>query len=310
MKRGFTLVELIIAMVITALLASVGLQVLEYIYKSYLQTRSITELEAKTQIALEILGKRLQYRIKPTLAVHLGSNFFNGNYYSLNDATSNNRCNNNPEDCRLVWYKQDYENQRFINTNNGNGMIQMAWSGFTDMKFNDTGITHATARQISFPSPGSNTSGGKMKDHSGLVFKGVSSNLNDFYNIATWTSKSVFDSNNIAGTDNINFSKPNASKLQVSDQYYIADTANEVYVDNCKPGKGCNLNLTYYYRPWFIIDPFRPSSALLAQNVSSFRFTQLGSDGIILKLCMIDPNQPLDKNKNRFLEICKTQAVQ
>lgn len=308
MKRGFTLVELIIAMVITALLASVGLQVLEYIYKGYLQTRSITELEAKTQIVLEILGKRLQYRIKPTLAVHLGNNFSNGNYYSLNDATRNNRCNNNPEDCRLVWYKQDYENQRLINS--GNGMIQMVWSGVGNMNFNDQGTTQATARHVSFSSPGSSTNGGVMKDHSGLVFKGVSSNLNDFYNIATWTSKSVFDSNNIAGTNNIDFSKPNASELQVSDQYYIADTANEIYVDNCKLGKGCNLNLTYYYRPWYIIDPIRPSSALLAQNVSSFRFTQLGSDGIILKLCMIDPNQPLDKNKSRFLEICKTQAVQ
>ena len=52
-RKGFTLIELTVVLVITGLLAYAGIQATLNIYKNYLQSRAINTLETQTELVLE-----------------------------------------------------------------------------------------------------------------------------------------------------------------------------------------------------------------------------------------------------------------
>ncbi|MFW5619385.1 MAG: PulJ/GspJ family protein, partial [Campylobacter hyointestinalis] len=109
MKKAFTLIELVIAITITAILASIGTEIISTVYQNYIQTRSITKLEAQTELAITQISKRLQYRIKQTLV-----GYENGDYKK--DMIG---C----KDCGIAWYMQSYESRRLGEAN------KTGWSG-------------------------------------------------------------------------------------------------------------------------------------------------------------------------------------
>ena len=76
MKRNaFTMMELIFVIVIMAILATFGVELLKQTYEGYARSLYINELQSKSSNAVQTLANRLTYRIKDSITTSsIGSN--------------------------------------------------------------------------------------------------------------------------------------------------------------------------------------------------------------------------------------------
>lgn len=316
MKRAFTMIELVVAIVISGILLSIGVKIFDVIYKNYIQQKRIVELESISKTVIEQIEKRLSYRIKPTLSMKIGDD-----YKSLKDADSSDT--KNP----FIWYMQSYETQRIFDSENNR---IFGWTGFINL---DKDKTLPDANGLTINSPKSNFS--KIKDIINdlgfsdlfifIIFKvDPENNINRYYVKPNTTNliNPLAHKIEIESNTNLKINKPLKeilekkdandkfiNKLEISELYYLSHSINQLSIDNSK-----NLLLTEFI-------PFGDNGAhkevsknVLAANVSSLRFKYLGgSDSISIKLCLEDPNTEIkDPNtgKDQILEVCKTQVVQ
>ncbi|OCS00696.1 prepilin-type N-terminal cleavage/methylation domain-containing protein [Campylobacter fetus subsp. testudinum] len=314
MKRAFTMIELVVAIVISGILLSIGVKIFDVIYKNYIQQKRIVELESISKTVIEQIEKRLSYRIKPTLSMKIGDD-----YKSLKDADSSDT--KNP----FIWYMQSYETQRIFDSDNNR---TFGWTGFINL---DKDKTLPDANGLTINSPKSNFS--KIKDIINdlgfsdlfIIFKvDPENNINRYYVKPNTTNliNPLAHKIEIESNTNLKINKPLKeilekkdandkfiNKLEISELYYLSHSINQLSIDNSK-----NLLLTEFI-------PFGDNGAhkevsknVLATNVSSLRFKYLGgSDSISIKLCLEDPNTEIkDPNtgNKRILEVCKTQVVQ
>ncbi|WP_171941682.1 type II secretion system protein [Campylobacter fetus] len=314
MKRAFTMIELVVAIVISGILLSIGVKIFDVIYKNYTQQKRIVELESISKTVIEQIEKRLSYRIKPTLSMKIGDD-----YKSLKDADSDDT--KNP----FIWYMQSYETQRIFDSENNR---IFGWTGFINL---DKDKTLPDENGLTINSPKSNFL--KIKDIINdlgfsdlfIIFKvDPENNINRYYVKPNTTNliNPLAHKIEIESNTNLKINKPLKeilekkdandkfiNKLEISELYYLSHSINQLSIDNSK-----NLLLTEFI-------PFGDNGAhkevsknVLATNVSSLRFKYLGgSDSISIKLCLEDPNteteDPNTGNK-RILEVCKTQVVQ
>ncbi|MFW5625316.1 MAG: hypothetical protein ACOCMW_05980, partial [Campylobacter hyointestinalis] len=291
----------VIAITITAILASIGTEIISTVYQNYIQTRSITKLEAQTELAITQISKRLQYRIKQTL---VGYEKNKNKYKDITDCK---------EDCGIAWYMQSYESRRLGEAN------KTGWSGV---------INKATiARDEINLSPGygdddvqnlekvkeiieSITSKEVSKENRiALIFKQSEDKASEnYYNGNTNKVYKAYFSGNDLIIDKNNENKDD----KLEDLYYLSHTINRIYIDGDK-----NLKLD-------VIPATSPStkanennSYIIAKNVTTLRFTNfasennfVGSNGLILKICIKDPNLKVGKKENdQHLEVCKVKAI-
>ncbi|WP_201029869.1 type II secretion system protein [Campylobacter fetus] len=314
MKRAFTMIELVVAIVISGILLSIGVKIFDVIYTNYIQQKRIVELESISKTVIEQIEKRLSYRIKPTLSMKIGDD-----YKSLKDADSDDT--KNP----FIWYMQSYETQRIFDSENNR---IFGWTGFINL---DKDKTLPDENGLTINSPKSNFL--KIKDIINdlgfsdlfIIFKvDPENNINRYYVKPNTTNliNPLAHKIEIESNTNLKINKPLKeilekkdandkfiNKLEISELYYLSHSINQLSIDNSK-----NLLLTEFI-------PFGDNGAhkevsknVLATNVSSLRFKYLGgSDSISIKLCLEDPNTEIkDPNtgKDQILEVCKTQVVQ
>ena len=301
MKKAFTLIELVIAITITAILASIGTEIISTVYQNYIQTRSITKLEAQTELAITQISKRLQYRIKQTLV-----GYENGDYKDMIGC----------KDCGIAWYMQSYESRRLGEAN------KIGWSGV---------INKATivGNEINL-SPGYNvqnlekvkeiiksiTSKEVLKENPiALIFKqSEDKTVTKYYNgnNPDKVYEAYFSGNNII----IDKKNENIGD-ELEDLYYLSHTINRIYIDKKDnfDEVGGDLILETNFLPW---DDKNKISSTIAKNVTTLRFTNyasennfVGSNGLILKICIKDPNLKVGKKDNdpQHLEVCKVKAI-
>lgn len=303
MKKAFTLIELVIAITITAILASIGTEIISTVYQNYMQTRSITKLEAQTELAITQISKRLQYRIKQTLV-----GYEKNGYKDITDCK---------EDCGIAWYMQSYESRRLGEAN------EIGWSGVINKatiagdKINlSLGydnvqnlekvkeiITSITSKEVS------------EKNRIALIFKQIEDKASEnYYNGNTnKVYKAYFSGNNII----IDIDKKNKNKGdKLEDLYYLSHTINRIYIDGDK-----NLKLDVIPATSPSTKANKNNSYIIAKNVTTLRFTNfakennsennfVGSNGLILKICIKDPNLKVGKKDNDpHLEVCKVKAI-
>ncbi|OCR96412.1 prepilin cleavage protein [Campylobacter fetus subsp. testudinum] len=314
MKRAFTMIELVVAIVISGILLSIGVKIFDVIYTNYIQQKRIVELESISKTVIEQIEKRLSYRIKPTLSMKIGDD-----YKSLKEADSDDT--KNP----FIWYMQSYETQRIFDSENNR---IFGWTGFINL---DKDKTLPDENGLTINSPKSNFL--KIKDIINdlgfsdlfIIFKvDPENNINRYYVKPNTTNliNPLAHKIEIESNTNLKINKPLKeilekkdandkfiNKLEISELYYLSHSINQLSIDNSK-----NLLLTEFI-------PFGDNGAhkevsknVLATNVSSLRFKYLGgSDSISIKLCLEDPNTEIkDPNtgKDQILEVCKTQVVQ
>ncbi|MDL2346578.1 PulJ/GspJ family protein [Campylobacter hyointestinalis] len=304
MKKAFTLIELVIAITITAILASIGTEIISTVYQNYIQTRSITKLEAQTELAITQISKRLQYRIKQTL---VGYEKNKNEYKDITDCK---------EDCGIAWYMQSYESRRLgeVNKIGWSGVINKATIvgneinlslGYDDddnvqnlEKVKDI-IKNITSNEVSKENP------------IALIFKQSEDKASEnYYNGNTnKVYKAYFSGNNII----IDIDKKNKNKGdKLEDLYYLSHTINRIYIDGDK-----NLKLDVIPAASPSTKANKNNSYIIAKNVTTLRFTNfasennfVGSNGLILKICIKDPNLKVGKKDNDpHLEVCKVKAI-
>lgn len=302
-RSAFTMIELVMVIVVFGIVASIGAEIIASLYTNYLRTRAINQLQSQTEITLEQIAKRLQYRIKDSVR----ASDDNGTTWSaLPSATAGFGI--------IEWI--GISNESFLGEHNGTSTVP-GWSGLIDM--DDTVNTKLATRTLSTPgsrldfardtilalttdSPNGSidmyTPNGKLP---ALIFKGQKSATNTLaYSVDNYYS---FGPNNytlrVAYSTNTRFSIPVDDNLtdfdgdgngDLFEQYYLSHTAYALVPVGV--ANDFNLTLRYNYQPWngenYNADD-TPRS-VLAEHVSTFRIRQDG-DVVRIKLCIHDNNQ-------------------
>lgn len=297
-RRAFTMIELVMVIVVLGIVSMIATDIISKMYQGYIQTKIINELEQKTEMLINQVAKRLNYRIKETAIARKTSD---NSFLALNSEEINNSAGFN----MVEWI--GYDNEGFLGEyNTTKGFSVPGWSGFIDV--NDTATANA-ARTLKSPGSHLSIEENTIKalsnnhvdlttsgvDHPALIFKcpkpdanlslygwdyGVGNLADHAYTLAV--SKSSED------TFIIDNAQQDANR-SICEQYYLAWSAYALVPEGGN-ADDFNLTLKYNYRPWYgeRYDQ-NASSSVLAEHVSTFRVMQVG-ETLRVKICVQDGN--------------------
>lgn len=324
-RSAFTMLELVMVIVVFGIVASIGADIIASLYTNYLRTRAINRLQSQTEIVLEQIAKRLQYRIKGSVRA-IDTNGTNPNpIISLVDATGDYEI--------IEWI--GISNESFLGEHNGTSVVP-GWSGFIDM--NDMANTSHANRTLS--TPGSRldfanniikalTNGQIAMDGTGtttkrpaIIFKGSKpGDFQNYYENAINIANNPYArrvrclNNNCATRDILQLNSNNANddlidydgdgSRDLFEQYHLSHTAYALVPVGA--ANDFNLTLRYNYQPWegeTFANANDGNTSVLVEHVSTFRMRQDG-DVVRLKLCIHDNNQSGDFD----FSACKEKVI-
>ena len=299
MKKAFTLVELLFVMVVLAIIAGVGTDILRSLFDNYAVTAQIHRLESVANNAADMIATRLEKRVPQTTAIETTGT----NYQPLSAI--------NAQSGKLVFFRKAYELERnFISAKNG-GVEAPRISGFiNDLKTTTTGDNGNFTDTVEFTSIGAADL--KLDEYelffsndSSLLYENKSNHFDRYYSgkksfAYQCTQGKLEFQNGIftltrsacpASTSTI--IRPSMAALihkyylsKEIDKIYLED--NNLYLDTCDiKGENCK-------------------KSLLATGVSTFRFSALGSDPniastIVFKLCLVENDGKAEACQSRIV---------
>ncbi|MDD7600570.1 MAG: prepilin-type N-terminal cleavage/methylation domain-containing protein [Campylobacter sp.] len=312
MKKAFTLVELIFVMVVLAIVAAIGTDILRSLFDNYAVTAQIHRLESVANNAADTIATRLEKRVAQTTAIETilpKGDGTKGKKYQPLSAMTRADANND----KLVFFRKAYELERnFISAKNG-GVSAPRTSGFiSELKTTTTtGDGGKFVDTVEFVSKETNLTGLNLNDYelffsndSSLLYENKGDHFDRYYsgnksfayqcdggNIEFKEGKfTLVRSNCPASTSTI--VRPSMAALvhkfslsKEIDKIYLED--NNLYLETCDIKGDCK-------------------KSLLATGVSTFRFSALGSDPniantIVFKLCL--------KEDDGEAELCQSRIV-
>lgn len=306
MKKAFTMIELIMVIIVLGIVASIGAEIIVKLYDNYMRTRTINALETKTEVALEQIAKRFQYRIKDSTIAR-----------RFNDATG--LANNilpisspNLDNTYKIIEWIGYSNESFL------GTPRPGWSGFIDMDDTNTSSALRTLK-----TPDSNLSYAKnimstltyghvdltAGKEAALIFKRPWNTQNFGWRANNINQDDIATLKVIRNTDDIFQISADATPPEIYEQYYLASSAYALVPDNGVAANARDFNLTLYYNyaPWLPADNnyLRGDRSVLVEHVNLFHFRQ---DQTLLrfKLCIHDANQT---GFGERIVVCKEKVV-
>ena len=305
MKKAFTLLELIIVMVVLGIVSMISAEIIASIYERYVINRTIDKLESKTELTLDIIGQKLQYRIKESVIAR--KNKLSNDIKPLANADDSYKI--------LEWIGYDHDG--LLGDSNGSFNIP-GWDGFVDLIPSDgtqivspgshfmtieDGIIKKLSTKVALD--------GSKAHLPAIVFKGTRGELE--------ISKFGWDWTSTEHNYTIRVSSSTEDKLQllekpsfVSERYYISWSAfafvpegTDCNATDNKP-KDCNLTLYFDYQPWENEKFSNGKGSLLVDHISTFRFRQVGN-AIHIKLCTTDPT--MNRYMNDYVSLCKERII-
>lgn len=308
MRKAFTMVELIMVIVVLGIIATIGTDIIASLYQNYIRTKAINRLESQTELVLEQVAKRLRNRVKNSTATIRGGNIVSV-FFAQNTDTI------------LTWVGIS-EASRFGNWDATANEIVPGWSGLVDY---DSVETNATAKTIGSPGSrldfahsivGALTSNGVSlmqgvgAKNPALIFKTplkYNMDTEEFFNNTTNNYTLKVTKNGMSNTafritNDDNASNYGEANKAIFEQYYLSHSAYALVPEG--DPNDFNLTLKYNYQPWEGESYADGSSAVLAENVSTFRFQQAGST-LRIKLCIHDNNQSYEGD----FSACKETVV-
>lgn len=308
MKKAFTLVELLFVMVVLAIIAGVGTDILRSLFDNYAVTAQIHRLESVANNAADMIATRLEKRVPQTTAIETGAD-----YKPLSAI--------NEQSGKLVFFRKAYELERnFISAKNG-GVEAPRISGFiNDLKTTTTGDNGNFTDTVEFTSIGA----ADLKlDEYELFFSNDSSLLYenkdapfDRYYKNNGKKSFAYQSANKCANGKLEFQNGKftltrsgcpastsdiirPSMAALIHKFYLSKEIDKIYLDT-------NKNL---YLETCNIKGADCKKSLLAPSVSTFRFSALGSDPniastIVFKLCLVE-----NKGKDNEAEACQSRIV-
>lgn len=313
MKKAFTLVELLFVMVVLAIIAGVGTDILRSLFDNYAVTAQIHRLESQANNAADMIVARLEKRVAQTTAIEV-----NNDYKPLSAIIENDK-GRGEEDGKLVFFRKAYELERnFISAKNG-GVAAPRTSGFiNELKTHTTGDTTAGyVDVVEFSSKETELADLKLDDYE-LFFSNDSSLLyenenNPFERYYKNNGKKSFEYQCAQGK--LEFKEGNftlersgcpastsaiirPSMAALIHKFYLSKEIDKIYLEN--------KNL---YLESCDIKGANCKKSLLAPGVSTFRFSALGSDAniastIVLKICLVE-----NADKDNKAEACQSRIV-
>ncbi len=304
-RKAFTFIEIIMVIVILGIVASIGTNIISNMYEGYVRSQTINRLQQQTELTLDQIAKRLQYRIKETTIARIeGTNII----LPLDDNDTNNSYN------MIEWI--GYDNEGFKGDFNGT-MVVAGWSGFVDLNRTDsnrTQIITSGSRLDIAENIISNLSDGEVNltasassQLPAIIFKcpKPDENLTRY----GWDHTNSVDHNYTLrvernGVDTLEFAEAAIlnSMDELCEQYWLAWSAYALVLDG-NSNDNFTLNLHYNYQPWYGETYHDARVSTLAENVSTFRVTQIG-DSIRVKLCIQDNN-----TTGEPFGFCKEKAI-
>lgn len=291
MKKGFTFIEMIFVMVIMGILAKFGAEIFRNVYLNYNQSTANNILQSDTELVLQQVGNRLQYRIKDSLIGRKAdASFMPMN--AINDS--------NYTTVEWIGYDIDGWLGDAVSTN-------PTWSGFIDVG----DVPTATINSLVSPSSDLSLAGrannvitslstSSVAD-AAIFFTGANSDARTDYG---WDGVAVVDQVNTAahpvGVSAVNRIAPSVDDfagVDVYEQYKLAWTA---YALELADG---NLTLYYDYQPWLGESFNNASSSVLIENVTTAKVRAIG-DMINIQICVSENNITGSE-----YSICKEKAI-
>ena len=177
MKKAFTLVELLFVMVVLAIIAGVGTDILRSLFDNYAVTAQIHRLESVANNAADTIATRLEKRVPQTTAIETGAD-----YQPLSAI--------NEQSGKLVFFRKAYELERnFISAKKG-GASAPRTSGFiNELKTTTTtGDGGKFVDTVEFVSRETNLTGLNLNDYelffsndSSLLYENKSDHFGRYY---------------------------------------------------------------------------------------------------------------------------------
>ena len=306
MKKAFTLVELIFVMVVLAIIAGVGTDILRSLFDNYAVTAQIHRLESVANNAADMIAMiatRLEKRVPQTTAIETTGT----NYQPLSAI--------NAQSGKLVFFRKAYELERnFISAKNGGVAAPRTSSFINDLKTTTTGDKGNFTDTVEFVSKETDLTGLNLDNYelffsndSSLLYENKSDHFERYYKnngkksfayqcaqgkLEFQGDKFTLDRSACpASTSTI--IRPSMAALihkyylsKEIDKIYLED--NNLYLDTCDiKGENCK-------------------KSLLATGVSSFRFSALGSDPniastIVFKLCLVENDGKAEACQSRIV---------
>ena len=301
-RSAFTLLEVVFAIVILGIVASISSQMIVQVYQSYIMQKTVHNASIKTELAINQLANRLTYRInRSMLARRIGgttntpADVYPAAYVPLAQV------NNYPI---LEWLGYDADSLEAPAT--------PAWNGYCDL---------GRSSYATLVTPGSDVSRLSNFTYYGnsraVVFAG-----HPDYRMTTsptsghYRAQCMYQTNgcifpvNATAPDQLTFAGGDRvpNDMRYTEFYRLATSAFAVAPTNTHTINGVNvwdLNLHYGYQPWngdnYLTNANNRSTLL--RNVSVFRFRK-ELNSIRIKLCVIEPTAFGDQ-----ISICKEKAV-
>ncbi len=309
-RSAFTMIELIFVIVIMGIIGKFGTEFLAQAYKSFLYTNVNHQLQSKSESAVEIIAKLLEYRIKDSVIAR-----------TAKGATPPIPIGNASGDSYTVleWIGVDNEGFR--------GMSQPYWSGIIDLN---------SSNATSLVSPDTNTT---QENNLVQVLSGHDSNITDvalhFIGSNSDTVKDYGWDGNLtyinsqkaaihpvknSSTDITIFENADGTSdftgVDVYEYYQLAWTAYAIvledYNDSVHTG---TLKIYYNYQPWKdkdssgstdqLNDAQNVKSAVIMDHVSTFKFMSIGS---IMKIQVCVKSDILTNDGGDY-SLCKEKTI-
>ena len=304
MKKAFTLVELLFVMVVLAIIAGVGTDILRSLFDNYAVTAQIHRLESVANNAADMIATRLEKRVPQTTAIETSTDT-GTNYQPLSAI--------NAQSGKLVFFRKAYELERnFISKKAGATENSARISGFiNELKTTTTENNGKLVDTVEFVSKETDLTGLDLDDYelffsndSSLLYENKSDHFGRYYSgnksfAYQCTQGKLEFQNGIftltrsgcpASTSAI--IRPSMAALihkyylsKEIDKIYLED--NNLYLDTCDIKGACK-------------------KSLLATGVSTFRFSALGSDPniastIVFKLCLVENDGKAEACQSRIV---------
>lgn len=307
-KRAFTLLELVLVIVILGIISFFTFEMTMQIFQSYTQSRILNNLQAQTELVLDQVIKRLNYRVRGSvIAKKIGSpNIAEGVYLPLWDPKAISK------DGYHILEFVPYSYEAFRGS---------FYSGFADLD-----LSNSTS---GLKTPGSDLGSTAINTFKDLTTKGTPPTAG--INITTSNALGVFFPGqfqekdigyfNGSSQDVIGIAKAKVKSSDVLDiiypsgksiteQYHLAHTAIAIVPDiaNTSAAGDFDLYLYYNYRPWEGHKFTDGEHTLLATHVTRFNFMQTDNYMVSLKVCMRAAKDTVGVDSTNFA-ICKSKAM-
>ena len=308
MKKAFTLVELIFVMVVLAIIAGIGTDILRSLFDNYAVTAQIHRLESVANNAADTIATRLEKRVPQTTAIETSTDTGAKNYEPLSAIGGGTTGKSG----KLVFFSKAYELERnFISAKKG-GVAAPRTSGFiSKLKTTTIGDNGNFTDEVEFTSIDAadldlNNYELFFSNDSSLLYENKSDHFGRYYSgkksfAYQCTQGKLEFQNGIftltrSGCPASTSAIIRPSMAALIHKYYLSKEIDKIYLDT-------NKNL---YLDTCDINGANCKKSLLATGVSTFRFSALGSDPniastIVFKLCLVENDGKAEACQSRIV---------